>query len=136
MITALDTSVLLNVFLPDPIFHDRSLRAVEIAFQQGRLVICEPVYAELAGQFSSQSTLDTILEEVGIDVEALGRDTAYAAGQAFKKYRKAGGKRNRIITDFLVGSHAAVQGYTLMTRDRGFYRSYFHRLAMVDPSLD
>lgn len=134
MISALDTSVLLDVFLPDPLFHDASLKAVEEAYQKGALVICEPVYAELAGQFASRSKLDRILEESGIEVEALGRDAAYSSGQAFRKYRKAGGKRDRIITDFLVGSHASHRATHLITRDRGFYRAHFQKLTVLDPS--
>ncbi len=66
MISAVDTSVLLDVFLPDPEFHDASLKALEMAGQEGLLLICEPVYAELAGQFPSKSQLDSILEKVGV----------------------------------------------------------------------
>jgi predicted nucleic acid-binding protein len=133
MISALDTSVLLDVFLPDPVFHDASLKALEWAYQKGRLLIVEAVYAELSGQFASQSKLDFVLEESGIEVEALGREAAYRAGQAFRKYRRAGGKRDRIITDFLIGSHASARASHLITRDRGFYRSHFQKLIVIDP---
>jgi predicted nucleic acid-binding protein len=135
MITTLDTSVLLDIFLPDPLSHDESLKALEGAYPKGRLVIAEPVYAELSGPFTSRSKLDSILEESGIEVESLGRDAAYAAGQAFRHYRKTGGRRERIITDFLIGSHAIERASCLISRDRGFYRSHFKKLTVINPSV-
>ena len=132
MISAIDTSVLLDIFLPDPTFVDRSHTAIREAFAAGSLVICEPVYAELASLFSSQLELDNVLEESRIRVEPLGRNAAFLAGCMFRQYRNAGGSRERIITDFLIGSHATHQAARLVTRDRGFYRQYFGDLAVID----
>jgi predicted nucleic acid-binding protein len=51
----------------------------------------------------------------------------------WRAYRSAGGSRQRIISDFLVGAHASVQASRLATRDRGFYRRYFDDLIVVEP---
>ena len=48
--------------------------------------------------------------------------------------RKAGGKRDRIITDFIVGAHAYKQTSRLITCDRGFYRNHFKGLIILDTS--
>jgi hypothetical protein len=63
----------------------------------------------------------------------LAATTALAAGRAWQAYRKAGGSRERVIADFLIGTHAAAHSDRLLTRDRGFYRSYFAQLPIVDP---
>jgi predicted nucleic acid-binding protein len=46
----------------------------------------------------------------------------------------AGGTRERVIADFLIGAHAMAKADRLLTRDRGFYRRYFKDLTVLDPS--
>lgn len=59
---------------------------------------------------------------------------ATLAGVTWKKYRSAGGKRGRVIADFLIGAHAASQCDRLLTRDRGCYEKYFTGLIISDAS--
>jgi predicted nucleic acid-binding protein len=134
MTTAIDTNVLLDVFLPDPVFEPFSRRAIEECSQLGGMVIAEPVYAELAAWFLSPENLDKILSELGILVEAVSRAGAFTAGRVWKKHRQGGGLRNRIMTDFLIGGHALAHSHQLLSRDRGFYRDYFKGLKIIDPS--
>lgn len=134
MISALDTSVLFDVFLPDAEFLERSRQAIEDGYARGALVICEPVYAELAAQFASRDELDRILDETSIRVEPVSREAAFLAGRLFRRHRDAGGTRERIITDFLIGAHAIVHSTRLISRDRGFYRRYFEGLTLLDPT--
>jgi predicted nucleic acid-binding protein len=37
------------------------------------------------------------------------------------------------MPDFYIGAHAAIAGYTLLTRDPARYRAYFPRLRIVAP---
>jgi predicted nucleic acid-binding protein len=57
-----------------------------------------------------------------------------AVGQAWRAYRQAGGTRERVVADFLIGAHALARADRLLTRDRGFCRSYFAELAIIDPT--
>ena len=134
MSTAIDSNILFDIFLPDPVFAERSREAVEECAHQGGLVISEPVYAELAAWFPSAAALDEVLEELEMVVDAVSRDGAYAAGRAWKKYRQGGGNRTRIMTDFLIGGHALKHAGQLLSRDRGFYERYFSGLKLIDPS--
>jgi hypothetical protein len=131
MITFVDTNILLDVFLPDKEFGEKSSEYLERAFHEGSLIINEIVYAELAPQFSSQRLLDKTLLKLGIRILPIDRETAYTAGIAWQQYRRAGGKRERIISDFLIGAHALVHADRLLTRDRGFYKISFKNLKVI-----
>ena len=50
------------------------------------------------------------------------------------RYRKAGGKRLRLIADFLIGAHAAMRATRLATKDDGFFRAQFRKLSVVRPA--
>jgi predicted nucleic acid-binding protein len=134
VITALDTNVLLDVWLPDPVFGPRSSAAIMLADDQGGLVICEVVYAELATRFASQAAFDRLLDELDIKITPVPRAAAYLAGRTWNAHRAAGGKRDRIMADFLIGAHASVVADQFISRDQGFYRRYFSKLKIVDPS--
>jgi hypothetical protein len=134
MITAIDTNVLLDVLAPDPEYFERSIRALEGAANTGSLVVCDLVYGELCVHFQRQSDCDQFLLQNDIRVEALTREASFLASRLWRTYRQEGGKRTRILADFLVGAHAQVQASQLLTRDRGFYKEIFRSLTLVDPA--
>ena len=125
MITAVDTNILLDVFLPDKKFASDSSKLLKLAYDEGALVICDIVYAELVPQFEERSILDSTLTTINVSLSSVDKDVAFLAGERWKVYRKSGGERKRIITDFLIGAHAMVKAERFLTRDRGFYKSCF-----------
>jgi len=74
------------------------------------------------------------MERLGVAFVLLDVASALAAGARWRLYRERGGTRERVIADFLIGAHACVSADRLLTRDRGFYRSYFGDLKILDPS--
>ena len=132
MITAVDTSVLLDVLADDPAHAAQLETLLERAWQQGSLIICPVVYAELAPNAHDRRQLDGWLQRAGIRVVALTAEHGYPAGLAHAAYRKAGGKRERVLADFLIGAHALHEANRLLTRDLGFYRKYFSGLEVLE----
>lgn len=131
MITAIDSSVLLDVAVNDPVHGQRSANAIRVARQQGRMIISEFVVAELypvCGQQTSQ-----FLTALGLDFVSSDYDSALDAGNLFARYLQRGGKRGRIVADFLIGTHAMRHGNRLLTRDEGFERDYFDNLVLWYP---
>jgi predicted nucleic acid-binding protein len=135
VITAVDTSVLLDVFGADPEFGPRSAAALRRCLAEGSLVACEVVWAETAASFATTTAAEEALHGLRIEFSPLEASTALAVGGAWRAYRAAGG-RERMIADFLIGAHAAAHAERLLTRNRGFYRQYFSELRVVDPAED
>jgi len=131
MITFVDTNVLLDVFLPDPQWGEKSKLSLDQAYSDGSLVINEIIYAELAPQFPEKRLLDETIKTLGIRVVLLDLESAYVAGTKWKTHLEAGGKRDRVLADFLIGAHAEKIAERLLTRDRGFYRKYFSALNLL-----
>jgi hypothetical protein len=93
--------------------------------------MCGLVYAELAPQFDTREALDSALNELGIRVVEDGVDVAWLAGCKWADYRSAGGTRDRLLADFVIGAHALLHAECLLTRDRGFYKTYFPELRLM-----
>jgi len=135
MITAIDTNVLLDILVPNEKFCGASTQAIEAASAEGALVICDLVYAELGAFFTAQRDCDEFLRDNEIRVEPLSRAAHFLAGRLWREYRRRGGPRTRILSDFLIGAHALSQADRLVSRDRGFYRGFFPQLHLIDPSI-
>ncbi len=134
MITAVDTSVLIDVLGANATFGPASSRAIRRCLGEGALVACGVVWAETAAHFESDQAAQTVLGRLRLEFSALDLTSASAAGQSWRAYRQAGGGRARVAPDFLVGAHALHQADRLLTRDRGFYRRYFEDLEILDPT--
>lgn len=131
MITTIDTNILLDVFLPDERFAPESAKLLKLAYDEGALIICHIVFAELVPQFEDRQSLDDALATINVSLSSVDGDIAFLAGERWRSYRKSGGKRKRIITDFLVGAHATIKADRFLTRDRGFYKTYFPELEIL-----
>jgi hypothetical protein len=134
VITAVDTSVLLDVLANDARFGTASLHALENAHEAGRLVVCPIVWAELRAFFDGDRSLGDALAEAGIFFDPFDEAAASLAGAQWRSYRRSGGRRTRLVGDFLIGAHAQTRAARLLTRDRGFYRRYFESLPIIEPA--
>ena len=135
MRTAVDSSVLLDVFGDDRVFGQRSREALRAAYDGGALVACEIVWAEVRAHFTSEESLGESLALLGIQFDPISQEAARLAGRLWRQHRARNlAARQRLIPDFLVGAHGRVQADALLTRDRGFYRRYFTGLRLIDPS--
>jgi predicted nucleic acid-binding protein len=134
VITAVDANVILDVLNDDPSHASGSSRAMQEALQEGALMACDVVWAEIGAWYASPEDAETVMDEFRIRFAAIDPEVAAAAGRVWWSYRRRGGVRNRMLPDFLIGTHAWMRADRFLTRDRGFYREYFTRVTIVDPS--
>ncbi|PPQ29589.1 type II toxin-antitoxin system VapC family toxin [Rhodopila globiformis] len=128
-----DSNVLLDVVTNDTNWATWSANAIESAADRFRLVINAVIYGEVSVRYSRIEDLDTALPDAMFEREELPYEAAFLAGKAFLTYRQRGGTKRSPLPDFLIGAHAAVAGYQLLTRDIARYRTYYPRLRLIAP---
>lgn len=149
MISAVDTNIFLDILIPGAQLAISSKKLLDEANERGAIIINEIVYSELSSQFDSKLNIDKFLSDVGIKVVQTNSQALWLAAEKWRAYRarriahiecpKCGDiqnvicakcgfqitQRQRIISDFIIGAHASLQADLLLTRDRGFYKTYF-----------
>ena len=159
MKTAVDTNILFDLLAGDQEAAAAARQSLSDVLAAGPVVISPVVCAELAAGFASQDELGRFIHDLQLRVEDFSTDALFEAATAWKRYAtrrglqvqcpRCGHKatlrcpacqgplawRQHIIPDFVVGGHAFHQADRLLTRDIGYYRTYFPRLRLVTPSL-
>ena len=130
---ALDSNVLIDLMIGDSTYAESSEACIGEALAHDDVVVCEAVVAEVQAMLDTSVSLMDLLAPLGIRYQPLGEAAAMRAGHMNKRFRTRGGRRERVVADFLVGAHAMLQCNALITRDAGFFRDYFKGLKIIVP---
>lgn len=128
-----DSNVLLDVAWADPRWSSWSSTALAAIADEAALVINPLIYAEVSIRYATVEAAESALPTGLYRREDIPYEAAFLAGKAYVRYRERGGRRRSILPDFLIGAHAAIAGYRVLTRDPRPYRSYFPRLELIAP---
>jgi predicted nucleic acid-binding protein len=144
---AVDTSVLLDVLTGDRTFGLASRESLRRAYDSGNLVACDVVWAEVRAIFDAEEPFENAMEALGVEFLPTSRAAALLAGRAWRTCgRPAPGRRvgartrieeprmdTKLVADLLVGAHARLQADALLARDRGYFRTCFKGLKLLEP---
>lgn len=133
MATMVDTNVLVDIAVRDPAWLGWSRRKISEAAAHGALVINQIIFSEFSVRYDKVEAVDVLLPPEEFLRESLPWLSSFAAGRAFGAYRRNGGTKERVLPDFLIGAHAYLRGYSLLTRDPNGYRAYFPDLDIISP---
>ncbi len=129
----MDSSVLLDVFTEDECWLEWSEGELRAAALRGALILNAVVLAEIAPRFSRVEALQAALPSAVI-IEAIPMAASFLAGHGHARYRQAGGAREAILPDFLIGAHAAVTRRPLLTRDPRRVEAYLPGATLIAPN--
>jgi predicted nucleic acid-binding protein len=137
MRTAIDTNVLSALWSKESVASNIA-RNLGNAKTEGGLVVGAPVYAELlAYPKATESFVNGFLADTGIDVDfEFQRSLWLEAGRRFARYAQRRRKTahhgpRRLLTDFIIGSHALTRADRLMTLDPKRYQRDFPELKLI-----
>jgi predicted nucleic acid-binding protein len=125
--------VWIDIATDDPVWGEWSSSKVFDLLNRFRVVINPVIYAEVSVSFASIDLVDARLPRSSIVREAIPFEAAFLAGKVFAAYRRRGGDRSSLLPDFLIGAHAAIRGYRILTRDDRRYRSFFPSVRLITP---
>ncbi len=134
MISAIDSSIILDILIKGEQFCDVSEKALRKASIQGRLIVCECVLAEIYPAINDKELFSEFLRDWQLDFVPSSEKSAVTAGKYLTAYLQRGGIAKRVLPDFLIGSHALIHADRLLARDRGYLRDYFSELTIYDPT--
>ncbi len=129
-----DSCVLLDLFTDDEDWADWSENTLEKYSRTNSLFINSIVYTEVSIGFNTVEKVDTAIEVLGIKVLEMPREALFLTGIAFIKYRKNEGTKTLPLPDFIIGAHASVSQFELVTRDIAKYKTYFPQAKLIHPS--
>lgn len=139
MITAIDTNILVSLWKGEDKTSALAAAALDSAKADGGLVICGAVFAELlAYPKRTESFIYEFCSDTGIAFDwRMDSSIWVAAGRSFQAYTIRRKKQQtdtprRILTDFIIGAHAAENGYRLLTFNERIFKTAFPKLKLLN----
>ena len=128
-----DSNVILDLVLDDPVWADWSAEVLFECSQRTRLYINHIIYSEVSVGFQSIEDLEAVFLTTGLELLEIPREALFLAGKVFLKYRTNKGATRFPLPDFYIGAQAAVLHMDLITRDASRYRTYFPTVNIIQP---
>lgn len=129
----IDSCIVTDLADPESAWFEWSASTLERLDQNNTMVINPIIYAECSVGFARIEEVETLFETLGFAMKSIPREALFLAGKAFLQYKKRKGEKGNVLPDFFIGAHAAISGYSLMSRDKGRFSTYFPSVELIVP---
>ena len=129
----IDTCVVTDLADPDSTWFEWSAATLEQLDQNNTFVINPIIYAECSVGFERIEEVEALFDHLGFVSKPIPKEALFLAGKAFLQYKKRKGSKTNVLPDFFIGAHAAVEGYQLISRDKGRFSTYFPSVELIMP---
>jgi hypothetical protein len=129
----IDSCIVTDLADPESDWFEWSASTLERLDQNNTMVINPIIYAECSVGFARIEEVETLFETLGFTMKPVPREALFLAGKAFLQYKKRKGEKGNVLADFFIGAHAAVSGYSLISRDKGRFSTYFPSVELIIP---
>ena len=137
MTYAIDTNVIFDILLDVPDYSQAAIDFLSKRMERDSFVACDVVWAEASAGFSDKEEFRRRMADFRISFPPMPESAIIRPGTIWKMARReliaAGKPRIAVVPDFLVAAHAMECADALISRDRGFLRTWFSRLKVIDP---
>lgn len=138
MTISIDSNVIAALWNDEDELNEVAVRIFANLMDHECFVVSGPVYSELmAGPLRDEASLDLFFADTGIKIDwTMDEEIWRVAGRAYdghslRRKKNGSGPPRRILADFLIGAHALVRGYSLLTIDFEHYAAAFPTLKTV-----
>lgn len=129
----IDSNILIDIFSNSTEWFRWSRDQLTRLSGQTRLFINPIIYTEISIGFIRIEELEKCLKLLPIHSQEIPKEALFLAGKAFLKYRKNSGQKSAPLPDFYIGAHAAVNQWSLITRDPNRIKFYYPTLNIISP---
>jgi len=128
-----DSSIVIDLADANSQWHEWSASTLESLDFQNSFVINSIIYSECSIAYRTIEEVEALFTLLRFDLKEISREALFLAGKAFVQYRHRGGRKANVLPDFFIGAHAAIEGYKLVTRDKGRFSTYFPSIELIIP---
>ena len=129
----IDTCVVTDLADPESAWFEWSAGTLERLDQNNTFVINPIIYAECSVGFERIEEVEGLFDNLGFESKPIPKEALFLAGKSFLQYKKRKGAKTNVLPDFFIGAHAAVEGYQLISRDKGRFNTYFPSVELIMP---
>jgi len=128
-----DSCIVTDLADPRSQWYEWSASTLEGLEYHNSFAINAIVYSECSVAYETIEEVEALFGLLRFELKEISREALFLAGKAFLQYRQQGGSKGNVLPDFFIGAHAAVEGYQLITRDKGRFGTYFPTVELIMP---